>query len=127
MEAKMLLWLRINYLAFWEYCVTLHPKIDKPQNMSTTALMKLFDLLTSTLTPNNMQWLGEQLMEQAKHDEENLKPYTVEELLERAEEGRKQIAMGNYTDFDDMIRELDRDFEEDNSFVGVEELQLETA
>lgn len=90
-------------------------------------MMKLFDLLTSTLTPNNMQWLGEQLMEQAKHDEENLKPYTVEELLERAEEGRKQIAMGNYTDFDDMIRELDRDFEEDNSFVGVEELQLETA
>jgi len=40
--------------------------------------------------------------------EENLEPYTVKELLERAEEGRRQIAMGNYTDIEDVLRELDK-------------------
>lgn len=30
--------------------------------------------------------------------EEKLEPYTIKELLERAEEGQKQIALGNYTD-----------------------------
>ena len=42
-----------------------------------------------------------------------MKAYTEKELLESAEEGRQQIAMGKYTDIDDMFRELD------------EELQLE--
>ena len=37
----------------------------------------------------------------------NMKPYTMEELLERAEEGRKQIAMGNYSNIDNVLRELD--------------------
>lgn len=41
--------------------------------------------------------------------EETMKSYTVEELLERAEDGRKQIAMGNYADIDDMFRELDEE------------------
>ena len=31
----------------------------------------------------------------------------MEELLERAEEGRKQIATGNYSDIDNVLRELD--------------------
>ena len=44
-------------------------------------------------------------------DDEIVKPYTVEELLERAEEGRKQIAMGNYSDIDDVLRELDEELQ----------------
>ena len=42
--------------------------------------------------------------------DETLIPYTTEELLERAEEGRRQIALGNYTDIEDVLRELDEGF-----------------
>ena len=44
-------------------------------------------------------------------EEDTLMPYTVEELLERAEEGRRQIALGNYTDIEDLLLELDKEFE----------------
>ena len=89
--------------------------------MSEATLTNLLEYLYDTLTPSNMLWVAEHLTEHAKKQ----KPYTVEELLERAEEGRRQIAMGHYTDIDDMIRELDQDFEEDNPVVSEEELQLE--
>ena len=42
--------------------------------------------------------------------EENsiMKPYTAEELLKSAEEGRQQITLGYCSDIDDLISELDR-------------------
>lgn len=61
-------------------------------------------------------------------EEETLLPYTVEELLERAEEGRRQIALGNYTEVKNFLRELDKDFEEEankSSFTAAEELHYE--
>ncbi len=73
--------------------------------MSTTALTKLFDLLTSTLTPSNMQWLGEQLLEQA-----NPKPYTIEELHARIEQSERDSAEGKVYDFDDVMREIEDEF-----------------
>ncbi len=61
--------------------------------------------------------------------EEETLPYTVEELLERAEEGRRQIALGNYTEVEDFLRELDKNFEEEamnkSSFTAAEELHFE--
>ena len=60
--------------------------------------------------------------------EEKLEPYTIKELLERAEEGRKQIALGNYTDIEDVLRELDVEFEEERaskpSFTAAEENEI---
>lgn len=60
--------------------------------------------------------------------EEKLEPYTIKELLERAEEGRKQIALGNYTDIEDVLRELDMEFEEEKasktSFTSAEENEI---
>ncbi len=63
-----------------------------------------------------MRWVGEHLIEYAKREEseESLRPYTKEELLERAEEGRRQIAMGNYCTMEELLQELDEDFAEDN-------------
>ena len=63
-----------------------------------------------------MRWVGEHLIEYAKREasEETLQPYTKEELLERAEEGRRQIAMGNYCTMEELLHELDEDFAEDN-------------
>jgi hypothetical protein len=61
--------------------------------------------------------------------EEETSPYTVEELLKRAEEGRRQIALGNYTEVEDFLRELDKNFEEEamnkSSFTAAEELHYE--
>ena len=60
---------------------------------------------------------GEHLIEYAnkeEQEEEALTPYTVEELLERAEEGRRQIAMGNYCTMEELLQDLDEDFAEDN-------------
>lgn len=87
--------------------------------MSTTALTGLRDYLTETLSTSNMLWLSTQLAEYAKKHEEPLKPYTKEELLERAESARKRIAEGHYTTIENVLEELDEEF------VG-EELQMET-
>ena len=78
--------------------------------MSEATLTNLLEYLYDTLTPSNMQWLGEHLIEYAQSDRENLKPYTVEELLERAEEGRRQIALGNYVTSEEMFRDLFKEF-----------------
>ena len=84
--------------------------------MSTATLRGLLEYLYGTLSPSNMRWVGEHLIEYAKRkeSEESLRPYTKEELLERAEEGRKQIAMGNYCTMEELLQELDEDFAEDN-------------
>lgn len=105
--------------------------------MSTATLSSLLEYLYGTLSPSNMRWVGEHLIEYAnkeEQEEEALTPYTVEELLERAEEGRRQIAMGNYCTseelFDSLFEEFDIDPEEVNAWdKELEEsgLQLEKA
>lgn len=85
--------------------------------MSTATLSSLLEYLYGTLSPSNMRWVGEHLIEQAQKEEqreEALTPYTREELLERAEEGRRQIAMGNYCTMEELLQELDEDFAVDN-------------
>ncbi len=86
--------------------------------MSTATLSSLLEYLYGTLSPSNMCWVGEHLIEQAQKEEqreEALTPYTREELLERAEEGRRQIAMGNYCTMEELLQELDEDFAVDNN------------
>ena len=43
-------------------------------------------------------------------EEEHLTPYTVEELLERAEKGRREIAQGNYVTSEEVFRDLFEEF-----------------
>ena len=86
--------------------------------MSTAVLNGLRDYLYGTLSPANMLWLGIQLTEYAKKQQEKSSDFfppssTCEELIESAEEGRKRIATGNYIEIDDLLRELDEDFKED--------------
>ena len=40
----------------------------------------------------------------------NVRPYTREELIARAEEGRRQIAMGNYHTNEEVFRKLSEEF-----------------
>ena len=79
--------------------------------MSTTALNGLLAYLYGTLTPSNMRWVAERLMEQARTEENNsLQPYTVKELHERIAESERQIAAGLSQDSEDMFRELEEEF-----------------
>ena len=43
----------------------------------------------------------------------NVRPYTREELIARVEEGRRQIAMGNYIDGEEFLKQLEEDFKLD--------------
>ena len=92
--------------------------------MSTETLSGLRAYLFSTLSRSNMLWLATQLKEHAEKEEE-LKPYTIEELHQMVEEGRKQIAEGHYLTHEEVFRGLFEEFGVDEREVEEEELQLE--
>lgn len=73
--------------------------------MSTTTLKNLLEYLYATLTPNNMRWVGEHLIEYA-NKKEAVEPYTIEELLDRTEKGRQQIADGQYKTNEEVFKQL---------------------
>ena len=78
--------------------------------MSTATLTGLLDYLYDTLTPSNMRWVAEHLIEHAEKEEPSLKPYTIEELHARIAQSERDIAEGRVYDFDDVMRELEEEF-----------------
>ena len=58
--------------------------------MSKTTLQSLLEFLYGMLSPNDMRWVAEQLIEQA--NAEDLKPYTIEELHQMVAEGEREFA-----------------------------------
>ena len=94
--------------------------------MSEATLTSLLEYLYGALTPSNQRWLAEHLIEHADVEEgEVLKPYTVEELLERAEKGRKEIARGNYVTSEELFRDLFEEFGLDPNDMEEIDRQLE--
>ena len=83
-------------------------------------MSNLLEFLYGTLTPSNMQWLGEHLIEHARNEEENLKPYTMEEINAMLDEAERNFEAGLGIPSEDVFRELEEEFEK-------EELQLEMA
>lgn len=79
--------------------------------MSTTTLQNLLDYLKSTLTSSNMLWLSERLWECAKEaEEQNLKPFTIEEIHSRIAQSELDSEQGRVYEFDDVIREIGEEF-----------------
>ena len=77
--------------------------------MSTATLSNLLEFLYGTLTPSNMQWLGEHLIEHAQSQKENLKPYTMEEIDAMIDESEAEIAAGLGTPHEEVMREWDEE------------------
>lgn len=77
--------------------------------MSTSTLEGLRDYLFDTLSPSNMLWLSKLLANYAKQEEQ--KPYTMEEIRCRIAQSERDIAEGRVYDFDDVMRELEEEFE----------------
>ena len=81
--------------------------------MSTATLQSLLDYLKGTLSTSNMIWLSEKLTEYAKEkQEQDLKPYTIEEIRSMIEQSRRDSAAGLGVDSDEMFRELEEEFAE---------------
>jgi len=77
--------------------------------VSTSTLTGLRDFLYGTLTPSNLVWLGTQLTEYGKNKgTASLRSSSKEELIARAEEGRKHIAEGHYVSIEDVLEKLDK-------------------
>ena len=72
--------------------------------MSTMALEGLLNYLYGTLSPNNMRWVGEHLIEYAKKEEnEQLRPYTMEEIDDMLDEAEAAFEAGDYMTNDEVF------------------------
>ena len=88
--------------------------------MSESTLKGLLDYLHSTPTPDNMRWMAMNLTAYADSDEENLKPYTMDELNAMLDEAEHNYKAGLGIPSEEVFRDLEEEFEQ-------EELQLEMA
>ena len=65
--------------------------------MSTMALEGLLSYLYGTLSPSNMRWVGEHLIEYAKKEQdEQLRPYTMQEIDDMLNEAEAAFEAGDY-------------------------------
>ena len=72
--------------------------------MSTAILTSLLDYLYGTLSPNNMRWVGEHLIEYAKKEEsEQLRPYTMQEIDNMLDEAESAFEDGDYLTNDEVF------------------------
>ena len=77
--------------------------------MSTATLNSLLEYLYGTLTPSNMRWVGEHLIEHA-YRQESEKPYTMEEINARIDKAERESAAGLGIDGEDMFRGFEDEF-----------------
>ena len=65
--------------------------------MSTATLSNLLEYLYGTLSPSNMQWVGEHLIDYAKKEQsEQLRPYTMQEIDDMLDEAEAAFEAGDY-------------------------------
>lgn len=89
---------------FTQFSLSLQRRIKKEHKMSTATLTSLLDYLCGTLTPSNMRWVGEHLIEYAKKEEsEQLRPYTMEEIDDMLDEAEAAFEAGDYLTNDEVF------------------------
>lgn len=66
--------------------------------METTGLNNLLDYLYRTLTPHNMRWVGERLIEHAikEEEDEQLRPYTMQEIDSMLNDAETAFEAGDF-------------------------------
>ena len=73
--------------------------------MSTAALTGLLDYLCGTLSPSNMRWVGEHLIEFSKKEEsEQLRPYTMQEIDAMLDEAEAAFKAGRGIPDEEVMR-----------------------
>ena len=81
--------------------------------MSTTAYNQLIDYLICILTPDDMRKVGEKLIMHSKMMGQTVQPYTMEEINARIDEAERQSAAGLGIDSEEMFRQLEQEFSEE--------------
>ena len=75
--------------------------------MSTAALTGLLEYLYGTLSPSNMRWVGEHLIEYSKKEEsEQLRPYTMQEIDDMLDEAEAAFEAGDYLTNEEVFHHL---------------------
>lgn len=78
--------------------------------MSTAALEGLLEYLYGTLSPDNMLWVANHLIDRAKlADSSELKPYTMEEINAMLDEAEANFAAGKGIPDEEVMREWDEE------------------
>ncbi len=73
--------------------------------MSTTALQGLLEYLYGTLSPKNMRWVADHLMERAEQAEpEALRRYTMDEIDAMLDRAEAEIAAGHGIPHEEVMR-----------------------
>ena len=76
--------------------------------MSTATLTSLLDYLFGTLSPSNMRWVGEHLIEQAeKQESEQLRPYTMDEIDAMLDDAEAAFDAGVFLTQDEVFHHKD--------------------
>ena len=75
--------------------------------MSTTALQGLLEYLYGTLTPKDMRWVADHLIEHAQRSSEPLKRLTMEEVNAMLDEAEADIAAGRTIPDEEVWREYE--------------------
>ncbi|MBQ3657932.1 MAG: hypothetical protein II956_14020 [Bacteroidales bacterium] len=91
--------------------------------MSTSALTNLRDYLYETLSPANMLWLSKQLadyVQKQQEQQEQLKPYTKEEINKMLDEAEARIAAGIYVTNEEVMRWIDEELAEEEQLEMAE-------
>ena len=88
--------------------------------MSKESLEHLRDYIQLTLSPHDISWLLNELGAKSQK-QETLKPYTMDEINAMIDEGERQIANGEYPDFDEAMAELEREFAEEDRLLEMAE------
>lgn len=78
--------------------------------MSKEHLISLKNYIEEILSKEEVQWLGETLLNGVSDDEFEM-PYTKDELIQRAMEGHKQIQSGHYHSDDEVFKILEERYE----------------
>lgn len=77
--------------------------------MSTTALQGLLEYLYGTLTPKDMCWVADHLIEHAQRSSEPLKRLTMEEVNAMLDEAEADIAAGRTIPDEEVMRRWDEE------------------
>lgn len=76
----------------------------KQTRMSTTTLTNLLEFLYGILSPSNMKWVGEHLIEQSEKIEKQMQPYTMEEIDAMLEESEQDFEAGRCYNTDEVLK-----------------------
>ena len=72
--------------------------------MSTATLTNLLEFLYGILTPSNMKWVGEHLIEQSEKIEKLMQPYSMEEIDTMLEESEQDFEAGRCYSTDEVLK-----------------------